>query len=141
MTEPRMLKSREIYGLGVLILTTIMDINQLSLPEPYKETLEYMVSKIRDFPIIKDIILFGSCARQNLSRHSDIDLALVVSEAISPEEEWHIDYSIRNWNVGLPCDVIFIPERAFDQEIEGETVIRPILREGVRLSGLLHERT
>jgi len=56
---------------------------------------------------------------------------------LSPEEEWNIDNSIRNWDVNLPYDVIFIPEKIFEQEIKGETVIRPILREGIRLSGLI----
>ena len=118
-------------------MTTIFDINHLSIPENYKETLIYMVRRLRDFPIVKDIILFGGCARQDVSHRSDIDLALVVSEAISPEEEWNIDNSIRNWSTNIACDVIFISEEAFNHEIKGDTIIRPILREGVRLSGLL----
>ncbi len=121
-------------------MTTINDINQLSLPDLYKETLAFMVSKLQDFPIVKDVILFGSCARQDISKYSDIDLALVVDEPISFEEEGEIDWAIRKWESNLPCDIIFIPEYAFSQEIKGETVIRPILREGVRLSGLLHQR-
>lgn len=118
-------------------MISIVDLNQLSLPGLYKETLASMISKLKDYPVVKDVILFGSCARQDVSHKSDIDLALVVSEPITPEEEWNIDYSIRNWNVNIPCDVIFLPEDAFKQEIQGETIIRPILREGVRLSGLL----
>ena len=118
-------------------MITIVDINQLSLPELYKETLASMISRLQEYPVVKDIILFGSCARQDVSQNSDIDLALVISEPISPEEEWNIDYSIRNWDINIPCDVIFLPEDAFKQEIRGETIIRPILREGVRLSGLL----
>ena len=122
------------------MLKTITDLDQLSLPELYKETIVFMVSKLQEFPVVKDVILFGSCVRQQVSQYSDIDLALVVSEPISPEEEWDIDYSIRNWDANLPCDVIFIPVSAFEQEIKGETIIRPILREGVSLNGLLHQR-
>ena len=117
-------------------MTAILDINQLSLPEKYKETISFMLSKLQAFPVVKDAILFGSCARQGVSKFSDIDLAIVVSEPISPEEEWNIDNSIRNWDANLPCDIIFIPADAFEHEIKGETIIRPILREGVRLSGL-----
>ena len=118
-------------------MKTIFDINQLSLPDQYKEALLFMISKLREFPVVNDVILFGSCARQGVSRYSDIDLALVVSEVLSPEAEWKIDNSIRYWDLNLPCDVIFIPKEVFDQEIKGETIIRPILREGIRLSGLL----
>ena len=118
-------------------MKTVDDINQLSLPEPYKETILYMVSKLGDFPVVKDIILFGGCARQNVSQSSDIDLALVVSEPISPDEEWDIDYSIRKWDTNLPCDIIFIPSDTFKRDIRGENIIRPILREGVSLNGLL----
>jgi len=120
-------------------MRTILDINQLNLPNIYKETLMCMITKAQEFPIVKDIILFGSCARQNVDHYSDIDLALIVSEPISPEDEWNIDYSIRNWDANLACDVIFLPENAFEQEISGDTIIRPILKEGVRLSGLLHQ--
>jgi predicted nucleotidyltransferase len=119
---------------------SIIDINNLSLPELHKETLMHMVSKLQDFPIVEDIILFGSCAKQDASQRSDIDIAVVVSEPISPEEEWNIDNYIRYWDANLPCDVIFIPASALEQAIEGETVIRPILREGVRLGELLHQR-
>ena len=119
-------------------MTTVTHINQLSLPETYKETLTHMLAKLRDYPIVRDIILFGSCARQDASIRSDIDLAIVVSKPISPKEEWDIDNNIRNWEADIACDIIFIPEAAFEREPIGNTVIRPILQEGVRLGGLLH---
>ena len=115
----------------------INDIDQLSLPALYKSTISFMVNKLREFPIVKDIILFGGCARQNISACSDIDLVLVVAEPLSMEDEWSIDYSIRKWEVNLPCDIIFITSDALNQEIKGETIIRPILREGILLNGLL----
>ena len=121
-------------------MTTITDIDQLSLPEIYNETILHMVSKIREFPVVKGVILFGSCARQNVSEYSDIDLALVVPEPLSIEEEWNIDSLIRNWDTNLACDVIFVPENVFDKEIKGDTVIRAIVNEGVRLDGLLYQR-
>ena len=121
-------------------MIAIDDINQLSLPDLYKETISHMVTRLLDFPAVKDIILFGSCARQDISNYSDIDLAVIVSESLSHEEEWHIDNSIRNWDANIACDVIFLPETVFKREIRGETIIRPILREGVSLNGLLRQR-
>jgi len=118
-------------------MTTVTDLNTLSLPQPHKDTLAYMLTKLQDYPIVKNIILFGSCARQTPSQHSDIDLALIVSEPITPEEEWDIDYGIRNWETNLPCDIIFLPEYALQQDTSGDTIIRPILQEGVQLSGFL----
>ena len=97
-----------------------------------------MLNKLQDFPVVKDVILFGSCAREKVIPGSDIDLALIISEPITPQQEWNIDYSIRNWDTMLPCDVIFLHEHLFTEEILGETIIRPILQEGVRLSGLLY---
>ena len=119
-------------------MTTVTHINQLSLPETYKDVLTHMLTKLQDYPIVKDIILFGSCARQEAATHSDIDLAIVVSNPISPKEEWDIDNGIRNWDTNIACDIIFIPEAAFEREPTGDTVIRPILQEGVRISGLLY---
>jgi predicted nucleotidyltransferase len=121
-------------------MITINNINQLSLPDIYKKTISSMILKLQEFPEVKDIILFGGCARQNVSQDSDIDLALIISKPISIEDEWLIDNSIRNWETNLPCDIIFISEEAFNQEIHGETIIRPILREGIRLNELLYQR-
>jgi len=95
---------------------------------------------LKAIKIIKSIILFGSCARQSPSPKSDIDLAIITSEPISPEDEWDIDFNIRDWDTNLPCDIIFLPEQALGQSPVGDTIIRPILREGVQLDGLLHQR-
>ena len=119
-------------------MKTIDNINQLKLPDIYKVTLVHMLNKLQDFPVVKDVILFGSCAREKVTEGSDIDLALIISESITPQEEWDIDYSIRNWDTMLPCDVIFLRDHLFAEEVKGETIIRPILQEGVRLSGLLY---
>jgi len=99
-----------------------------------------MVTKLQDYPEVKDIILFGSCARSEVKNNSDIDLALVIDEPVSVEREGDINYEIRHWGHSLPLDTIFIPREIFDREIKGETVIRPILREGLRLNGLLLKR-
>jgi predicted nucleotidyltransferase len=72
-----------------------------------------MLHKLREFPVVKDVILFGSSAREKVTNGSDIDLALIISEPITFQEEWDIDYSIRNWDVMLPCDVIFLVEHLF----------------------------
>jgi len=121
-------------------MKTIENINQLKIPDNYKKTLNHMIHKLQEFPIIKDVILFGSCAREKVTNGSDIDLALIISEPITFLEEWDIDCSIRSWDAMLPCDVIFLHEHLFTSEIKGETIIRPILQEGVRLSGLLSQR-
>jgi len=115
-------------------MKTIENVHQLTLPDIYKVTLAHMVQKLEEFPVVKSVILFGSCARGETSEGSDIDLALVVSEPITPEQEWHIDFSIRNWDTMLPCDVIFLPEAALHGNVSGETVVRPILQEGVVLA-------
>ena len=132
-----MIQSVRFFYWGDFI-KAIENINELKLPDIYRETLIHMLNKLQDFPVVKDVILFGSCARGKIIPGSDIDLALVISEPITPQQEWNIDYSIRNWDTMLPCDVIFLREHLFNEEIKGETIIRPILQEGVRLSGLLY---
>ena len=119
-------------------MTEITHINQLSLPEAYKETLMHMLTRLQAYPVVQDIILFGSCAMQDILSYSDIDLAIVLSEPITPKEEWDIDNDIRNWDTNIACDIIFIPKDSLNWKSKGDTVIRPILQEGVRLSGLLY---
>jgi vacuolar-type H+-ATPase subunit F/Vma7 len=73
-----------------------------------------------------------------MSFNSDIDLALIVAEPISHEEEWEIDNAIRKWDANLACDIIFIHENLLSHISKGNNIIRPILHEGIRLSGLLY---
>jgi len=121
-------------------LKELNDINDLDIPDKYKESILHMVTKLQDYPVVKEIILFGSCARSQVKKNSDIDMALVVEEPISIQDEGDIDYEIRHWDYGLPCDIIFISRGLFNKEVHGETVIRPILREGLILNGLLLKR-
>ena len=68
-------------------MKTIENINQLMLPDIYRKTLIHMLHKLQDFPLVKDVILFGSCAREKVTLGSDIDLALIISEPITPEQD------------------------------------------------------
>ena len=116
------------------------DINDLDIPDNYKESILHMVMKLQEYPVVKDIILFGSCVRGEVQNNSDIDIAVVVEKELSPQEEWDIDEASRHQGHCLPCDVIFIPQEIFNRSIEGETIIRPLLREGLRLNELLFKR-
>ena len=116
------------------------NINDLDIPDKYKESILYMLAKLQKYPVVKEIILFGSCARSQVQKNSDIDIALVVDESVSDEVEVNMYLDIRHWDNQLNCDVIVIPRDVFEREVRGETVIRPILREGLILNGLLLKR-
>ena len=116
------------------------DINDLDIPDNYKESILHMVTKVQEYPVVKEIILFGSCARSQVKKNSDIDMAFVVDEPIPDEYEVNMYLDIRHWDNRLNCDVIVIPREIFDREVRGETVIRSILREGLMLNGLLLKR-
>lgn len=55
---------------------------KLNQYEAIPEIVDYLIDKIQ--PIM--IYLFGSCARRLITKHSDIDLCIVVEEDISPKE-------------------------------------------------------
>jgi predicted nucleotidyltransferase len=120
-------------------MRTISDINELEIPYVYKKVLMHMLKELKNFPVVKSAILFGSCARGETTSKSDIDLALIVSEPISVDEEGIIDESIRDLDDILPCDVLVIPEARLHGDTTGNNVIRPILLEGVMLDELLHK--
>lgn len=80
----------------------------------------------REFPGSR-VILFGSCARDEASEHSDIDIA-VLYKVSSPSE--NLSVSARLWRLTAVCDPLIEPvlisefnnDRLFHREIQRDGI-------------------
>ena len=84
------------------------------------------------FPIVK-VILFGSKARGDHDKHSDIDLLVVASRLLHWKEEKAIVGAL--FDIGMAYDVIFSPLFTYADEWEKGIftefpVYREIMRDG-----------
>ena len=82
---------------------------------------------------VESVIVFGSIARGQASRSSDIDLAVIASPGWDGRS--HLEDAVRS-SVGNGCDVLVFTAGQFTQlAASGEPVVTDILRDGLPLIG------
>jgi predicted nucleotidyltransferase len=82
---------------------------------------------------VESVIVFGSIARGEASRESDIDLAVIASPGWDGRAD--LEDAART-SVGNPCDVlVFTPSQFRRLARSGEPVVSDILRDGAALIG------
>ena len=82
---------------------------------------------------VESVIVFGSIARGQASRDSDIDLAVIASPGWDGRRD--LEDAVRT-SVGNGCDVlVFTPDQFQQLAGSGEPVVSDILRDGLALIG------
>ena len=101
-----------------------------------KEGIE-IIGKLREFikkHTIEKAILFGSFARGEAQKDSDIDLILVSSEfegksALKRPVRFYID-----WNLGYPVDFLCYTPKEFDNLRKQVSIVSQALKEGIEIT-------
>ena len=91
--------------------------------------LDNIISRIVEVADPERIILFGSAARGDLNRHSDVDL-LIVKEGVDTLD---LMRQIRRnlYGVGAAVDAIVVTPQAIERYKDSHAlIIKPALREG-----------
>jgi len=87
------------------------------------------------------VILFGSCAREQVRERSDIDLLVITDRPVPLEDEFHIMFDCvpnSDDNFYVPSDVIIDPVINYNRFKNTFGMLqRAVEREGVDLSELL----
>ena len=93
-----------------------------------QRTLDDIVQRVVDVAQPEKIILFGSAARGDMNRHSDVDL-LIVKDTDDYNLTGEIYGGLRG--VGIPIDVVIVsPDDVERYKDSHPLVIKPALREG-----------
>ena len=96
---------------------------------PSRETLNDIVRRIVEVAEPERIILFGSVARGDANRHSDVDL-LVVKDGSDLRRLAARIYR-RLYGVGAAVDIVMVTPRDVERYRDSHAlVIKPALREG-----------
>ena len=119
----------------------ITSLDQLDIPDQHKGFLSHFLSNASKVDYVSKVILFGSCAREQVKERSDIDLLVVTNNGISLDDEFHIMYDCvpsGDDEFYVPSDVIVDPVGNYER-FKGTfgMLQRAVEREGVDLSELL----
>ena len=94
-----------------------------------QKTLDDIIRRIVEVAQPEKIILFGSAARGDMNRHSDVDL-LIIKECANPLELMGQIYQNLH-RVGAAIDAIVVMPQAVERYKDSHAlVIKPALREG-----------
>ena len=119
-------------------MRTVQSIEELNIPLEYQSYISNYIDNLSAIPYISRVILFGSCARESVTRYSDIDIFITVNREISLDEEVLIVCDSRppySENT-LPLDILVQSEEKFSQYIDTFGMVqKQVYREGVELSG------
>jgi predicted nucleotidyltransferase len=79
------------------------------------EKVRAVVERILQVSKPKKLILFGSCVRGNLTKHSDVDILVVAGEDVkSPRKEAvRIRRSLKG--ISMPMDILVVSEGQLDE--------------------------
>lgn len=119
----------------------ITSLDQLDIPTHYKGFLAYFLSNASKVDYVSRVILFGSCAREQVQERSDIDLLVVTDDGISLDDEFYVMYDCvpdGDSDFYVPSDVVVDPIGNYEKyRREFGMLQRAVEREGVDLSELL----
>ena len=114
---------------------SIISLKQINEHEPKdrimldQQILDEIIQRIVEVAQPEKIILFGSAARGEMNRHSDVDL-LVVKEGMHRRDMAGRIYE-NLWGVGAAVDVVVVTPADVERYKDSHAlVIKPALREG-----------
>jgi predicted nucleotidyltransferase len=125
-------------------MRSVDSLDAINMPVDYKTYLAKYLHNISDVPFISRVMLFGSCARENTHKYSDIDIFITTNREITEAEETLIAYDcLPEYSMEtIPTDIIVQSESDFRKYINSFGMVqKQVNREGVNISGLLHQCT
>ena len=94
-----------------------------------QQTLDDIIRRIVEVAQPEKIILFGSAARGDMNRHSDVDLLIIKEGADTLDLMRQIRRNL--YGVGAAVDTIVVTPQAVERYKDSHAlVIKPALREG-----------
>ena len=125
-------------------MRTVESLDALDIPVKYRTYISQYLENISPLPFISRVMLFGSCAREDVKNCSDIDIFITTNKEVSETEEMMITfYGLPEYTKDtLPIDIIVQQESDFNKFINSFGMVqKQVIREGVDISGLLHQRS
>lgn len=110
---------------------TYFDIKRFhSLPSMRKNAILYFLKELKEKPVIT--LLFGSTAKNNFNKHSDIDLLLIVNKKIPTKEAE--DYAESQTGIRISCFQLEFKDFLLELKIKEDKVVQSALHTGYPLT-------
>lgn len=92
-------------------------LENLKIPSAYKKFIEVFLQNIESDQRVKKIILFGSCAREEASLDSDIDILVTTVEDLGETTELEFYHYLPDvfCKYYVPCDLIVMPDARYEE--------------------------
>ena len=112
-------------------LLSLFDIERFDrLPSIRKNAIQYFLKELKEQPII--VLLFGSTAKGDFIKNSDIDLFLVVNDKIKIKGAR--DYAESQTGLRINCLQITYPDFFKEIKLEGDKVMQSAINSGYPLT-------
>jgi predicted nucleotidyltransferase len=113
------------------LIFSLFDIKKFDkLPNIRKNAINYFFQKLKEKPII--IVLFGSTAKEDFTKNSDIDLLLIVNKKIKIEQAE--DYVESQTGININCIQINYDDFIREIKIKEDKVIQSAINSGYPLT-------
>ena len=114
-TDIRQSHSARLTAIGQSRAACLAAIGQSRLPKRYKEKLLFDLETIFQIsvPGISRIVLFGSCARNELRAGSDLDLLILTLRPVPRELRGELCGILSEEKSGVATDLVFYTEEEF----------------------------
>ena len=120
----------------------VNSLDELEIPYAYKAFIQHFISNVANIKSVVRVVLFGSCAREEVTEQkSDVDLLVITDFDVSLDEEFYImsdctpSYDNEHY---IPSDIIVNSVSHYNQfKDKFGMVQKQIEREGIDMSGLL----
>ena len=112
---------------------TIQKIKSSFLPTSYQMKLCYDIQQIEKMGIsnLVAIILFGSCARNEMREGSDLDLLIISMEPVAHVIRAELSSDLEEQRDGISSDILFYTETEFEKSIS--LLTKEIKKDGIIL--------
>lgn len=98
------------------MLNTIYQTEELNIKEKYLNKIEECINLLSTLDFAEEIILFGSCARNESKLGSDVDL-LVITNRQTKRVERGLVYSDLCYKLnGVNADIVFSTRQQYDED-------------------------
>ena len=125
-------------------MRAISSLDELNIPDDHKNFLSHFLSKLSSSRLageIYKVILFGSCAREDVRERSDVDIFVITHKELPLDEELYIlgdCHPAVDGKFYAPADIIVNSMDSFNRFNDSFGMVQKAVKlEGVDLSGLL----
>ena len=114
-------------NIKTFIIFSMFDIEKFDkLPSIRKNAIYYFIDKLKEKPIIT--ILFGSTAKGNYAKNSDIDLLLILNKKIDTMEAER--YAESQTNIKINCLQLAYPDFLIEIKTRQDNLIQSAIKSG-----------